>query len=1044
MRVNNFLLFGTMLLLIFAFANSTKATGEVTQCQDIVNSGVFNLQNDLNGISSTCFNIKTGGVTLNLNGHTLKTAEHHHHDYWSDSDHYYPLFVINPSSNIEQPIIIENGVLRTTHWGGGNDPYYDFKARNDIYGGEVIFRNITIIYGTGRVNGAIFNIVGDNAELILQNNHITTNNQNIINGNHNLSQFIAEHNSFIELTNTPLFSNVITDGTSQSIYLNVFNDSITTMPQGTYLGYHVQGSQGGWNIGNFWTNHNNNGYSDTCDDKTGNGFCDKPFTSYSPVENVTDWQPIKDISLVSKNISEIPYNVNSNGMVIGPYTPLYNCGVINQSGKYVVWGGGVLNTPDCYTITADNVLIDLDGEIITDTAGSIFKVVNATNVSIVDLQRNDKPQGVLNGYPSILLNNSRVYVKNVQFNGLNDTAKSVDGTGEVVLDKDIVHTGFGSSVMVRAFNSYFDNLYDENPSSYWSVNAGNVFIRNDFNLQSSVVGYINGALSDYYLGNYWRNDNGTGYSQTCDDTNQDGVCDTPYYLPNAVDYYPIKTYSYLSHYPVNAWSIYEQDIQGATNYSNLNITTNSTTNITNSSNNNSNNVGGSTGQITKPIYNIDLSDWVKECNTPSHSIGVFCDKFYSYQPIIWRDWVYNTSYNMIPQDKYNYYGVLDLIPQDYPLSFNNNIFRISHSIGVSFKDDKGGCYQYLSGNMTYNPICHNPQVNNAGSLSFEFRPIIYDLRSQEASAVNGIQLPLFTFWVGADSFNTYNHFVELYIYNNTLYAFPYEKESLSGGVVQPLDLLTDYYNFGKVHTGDKIRVVISPNKEYKGYGSYEVYVNDVLRSDANSGNFVFDAGYTPRDISNGIPNSWLIPLESVRSFGFYGTAGYYLDGSNNPHFFNGYGLDFVNVFATEKEGLNVIVKDFSSKNPLLAMGVLTSYGLNDTASFSSQLNDFVKVPISYPLQNYRIKSLKVYDGVNHNWKDVNSSNIFVTIGNDTYLYDSSSYIFSVGKNYTIWVSGLNISGFGKGTTANIITNVVMKIHLEATTKLLIDCLVIAG
>jgi len=44
----------------------------------------------------------------------------------------------------------------------------------------------------------------------------------------------------------------------------------------------------------------------------------------------------------------------------------------------------------------------------------------------------------------------------------------------------------------------------------------------------------------YLGGNYWANPDGTGYSQTCESSHGDGICDEPYVLnENNVDYLPL-------------------------------------------------------------------------------------------------------------------------------------------------------------------------------------------------------------------------------------------------------------------------------------------------------------------------------------------------------------------------------------------------------------------------------------------------------------------------------------------------------------------------
>ena len=48
------------------------------------------------------------------------------------------------------------------------------------------------------------------------------------------------------------------------------------------------------------------------------------------------------------------------------------------------------------------------------------------------------------------------------------------------------------------------------------------------------------SAGPYLGGNIWGNPDGTGFSQTCVDTNKDGICDSNYTLdPGNVDYLPL-------------------------------------------------------------------------------------------------------------------------------------------------------------------------------------------------------------------------------------------------------------------------------------------------------------------------------------------------------------------------------------------------------------------------------------------------------------------------------------------------------------------------
>ena len=108
-------------------------------------------------------------------------------------------------------------------------------------------------------------------------------------------------------------------------------------------------------------------------------------------------------------------------------------------------------------------------------------------------------------------------------------------------------------------NTFANNIIIESNSYgvYLYSGTGNVFYNNYFNntnnlrwgsvyanvwnvtkqLGSNIVG------GGFIAGNFWAKPDGTGFSQTCNDTNIDGICDDPYSLEtNNIDYLPLSPY----------------------------------------------------------------------------------------------------------------------------------------------------------------------------------------------------------------------------------------------------------------------------------------------------------------------------------------------------------------------------------------------------------------------------------------------------------------------------------------------------------------------
>ncbi|ASJ02845.1 hypothetical protein A3L09_06020 [Thermococcus profundus] len=83
------------------------------------------------------------------------------------------------------------------------------------------------------------------------------------------------------------------------------------------------------------------------------------------------------------------------------------------------------------------------------------------------------------------------------------------------------------------YDNFFNNTenvflqYDNGPVNFW-----NLTLKEGPNI-------VGGSLIG---GNYWADSNGTGFSETCTDSNSDGICDSPYVIDgDNVDYLPLST-----------------------------------------------------------------------------------------------------------------------------------------------------------------------------------------------------------------------------------------------------------------------------------------------------------------------------------------------------------------------------------------------------------------------------------------------------------------------------------------------------------------------
>jgi|GEM_PF-4902972 len=76
-------------------------------------------------------------------------------------------------------------------------------------------------------------------------------------------------------------------------------------------------------------------------------------------------------------------------------------------------------------------------------------------------------------------------------------------------------------------------------NNYFNTNNFNLFSSGTLNTTQTAGTNIVGG--PYLGGNFWADPSGTGFSQTCTDVNQDGICDTIYALDeNNIDYLPLS------------------------------------------------------------------------------------------------------------------------------------------------------------------------------------------------------------------------------------------------------------------------------------------------------------------------------------------------------------------------------------------------------------------------------------------------------------------------------------------------------------------------
>ena len=96
----------------------------------------------------------------------------------------------------------------------------------------------------------------------------------------------------------------------------------------------------------------------------------------------------------------------------------------------------------------------------------------------------------------------------------------------------------GNSIGINVHDSNTNQIYNNYFSNTDNINIGTTVS----NWNTSETSGTNIVGDPYIGGNYWAYPNGTGFSETCTDSDSDGFCDDPYIInPDNTDYLPLSS-----------------------------------------------------------------------------------------------------------------------------------------------------------------------------------------------------------------------------------------------------------------------------------------------------------------------------------------------------------------------------------------------------------------------------------------------------------------------------------------------------------------------
>jgi len=547
---------GIVITLVFFLLSSTALAVDISSCTNINSPGTYDLTtNIMDSSADCCINITSSNIVLDGQGHTIDGI---------DKVSSYGIYVYNPSISLTNVIIknlvirdwyygiryedSNNGRLENTNVSSGSNGVYAYKfGNNTIANNNISYASMGLyITGSPGNNTVINNLISDNSYginiFISQNNTFTNNTMR----SNNIGIEIGSHyNTF---TNNYIINNsygilmgfmaAVNGNLFYNNYLNNTDNYMNAYGGGNYLNTSLQlGTNiiGGPYIGgNYWAEPDGTGYSETCTDSNQDGICNSPYYDTGDY----DYWPLTRL---------LP------GQVVD------NCTVISQPGMYILINDIIdHNQNTCINITTSNVVFEgykhtIDGIGAASTYGIYIHNPSTplSNITIRNLVTTDWDNGIR------LENTHNASMENVT------ALNNIIGINLLDSDENTLENNIVSSSSTRALlfsysnsNILINNMISGNSDGIFLNYSANNSIYNNFFYNNNNVGifptnyknYWNttkgpggNIMAGYYLGgNYWANLGGTGHSETCTDSDKDGICDNAYTLTSDnVDYLPL-------------------------------------------------------------------------------------------------------------------------------------------------------------------------------------------------------------------------------------------------------------------------------------------------------------------------------------------------------------------------------------------------------------------------------------------------------------------------------------------------------------------------
>lgn len=494
------------IVFLIVFSGNVNAVTNVTGCGTLNNPGeTYVLSNDItNSRIENCITIGADNVTLDGAGYslsdgfgaavylsgragvTVKNLKINRFDFG--------ISIIHARDNIT----LTNLTLNSTFWGiwvydSNNVTLTDSTLKLGYFGIYVSNSNNTILMGN-TVNSSEY----DGIRFDSSNNSTITNNTASENS----------HGFYVDSSTNNTFTNNIASGNGYGFYVDRSTNNTLTgnVMNSNSINFHLTGRQ--------------NSHFDNIVD-TSNTVDGKPIyyvrNTANMVYDSTNAGIFYCISCDNVTVKNLTLTKNSYGVFFWN-TDNSKIENVNASNNHY----GILLRSSSYN-TLTNINVKWNGNGIHIYYHSNYNTVTSNNVKS-------------NGWGGISLGSSTDNIisnNNANSNGWGGI--HIDSSNNNTLANNTASENQISGLYLRSSsnNTIVNNLFNN------TINFKYVELTNTWNIPKTIGPNIVGG--PYLGGNFWAKPDGTGFSETCTDTDKDGICDLSYTLASGnVDYLPLS------------------------------------------------------------------------------------------------------------------------------------------------------------------------------------------------------------------------------------------------------------------------------------------------------------------------------------------------------------------------------------------------------------------------------------------------------------------------------------------------------------------------